>query len=102
MGVELPLCLVVTLSQNFMNLFSGVKLSVRSFCFIYCYFYQGASPSFDDDIFFNCLASIISYLSYGHAFWLHSVQSENKKVRFLWLPSGPVSDHVLINREGKR
>ena len=33
-GVELPLCIVVTYSiLQCYNLFSGVKLSVRSFCF---------------------------------------------------------------------
>ena len=31
MGVELPLCIVVTLSQNAVSCFSGVKLSIRSF-----------------------------------------------------------------------
>ena len=32
-GVELPLCIVVILSQN-ANLSSGVQLSIRSFCLI--------------------------------------------------------------------
>ena len=33
MGAELPLCIVVILECY--NLFSGVKLSIKSFCFIY-------------------------------------------------------------------
>ena len=32
-GVDLSLCIVVTISECY-NLFSGVKLSIRSFCFI--------------------------------------------------------------------
>ena len=32
-GVELPMCVVVTLSWN-ADLFFGVKLSMTSFCFI--------------------------------------------------------------------
>ena len=34
MGVEVPLCLAVTLSWSCYNLFSGVNLSIRLSCFI--------------------------------------------------------------------
>ena len=34
MGVELPLSIVDTILECY-DLFSGVKLSIRSFCFIY-------------------------------------------------------------------
>ena len=33
-GAEHPLCIVVTVSQNAITCFSGVELSIRSFCFI--------------------------------------------------------------------
>ena len=38
MGVELPLCVIVTLSQNAVSCFSGVKLSIRSFNLFLCPF----------------------------------------------------------------
>ena len=34
LGVELPLCIVVTIIECY-NLFAGVKLSIRLFCFLY-------------------------------------------------------------------
>ena len=34
-GFKLLLCIVVTLFQNATNLLSGVKLSIRLFCFIF-------------------------------------------------------------------
>ena len=43
-GAELPLCVVVTLSQNSVSCFSGVKLNIRSFVLFHIYCCLFLSP----------------------------------------------------------
>ena len=49
LGVELPLCIVVTILHCY-NLFSGVKLSIRSFCFIFKAIYHYIRKNFRSEI----------------------------------------------------